>query len=95
MGRPWVADGGDGLWLLRVYANKSRKADKGWSFNLGGGVGEGLITPYRKRITAFQKTLHKASDLGRILQKEKGMHLAQNRDQWRAFVETVMNCGIP
>jgi hypothetical protein len=41
MARPKVADGGDGLQILRVAANilnkQSRTADKGWSFRLGVG----------------------------------------------------------
>jgi hypothetical protein len=50
MGRPQVADGGDGFQIWRVAANilnkQSRTADKGWSPSLGFGVG---LTTHRKK----------------------------------------------
>jgi hypothetical protein len=43
MGRPQVANGGDGLQICRVAVNilnkQSRIADKGWSSTLGVGRG--------------------------------------------------------
>jgi hypothetical protein len=57
MGRPQVADGGNGLQIWRVAANILNKqswiADKGWSSSLGLGVG--LTTPHRKIIILLRK----------------------------------------
>jgi hypothetical protein len=52
--RPRVADGGDGLQILRVAANifnkKSRTADKGWSSILGVGRGASNSSPQKSYL---------------------------------------------
>jgi hypothetical protein len=56
MGRPQVADEGDGLQIWKVAENilnkLSRTADRGWSSSLG--VGR-LTTPHRKKIQSLTK----------------------------------------
>jgi hypothetical protein len=57
MARPQVAVGGDGLQIGWAAANilkkQSRTADKGWSSSLGG-LGVGLTTPHRKKISLLR-----------------------------------------
>jgi hypothetical protein len=59
-----VSDGGDGLQIWRVAANKlskqSREADKGWSSRLG--MGEAPTTHHRKETACYEMS-RRASDL--------------------------------
>jgi hypothetical protein len=59
MARPQVADGGNGLQIWRVAANifnkQSRTADKRWSSNFSG-LGVGLTTPHRKKLSCYENS---------------------------------------
>jgi hypothetical protein len=54
MARPQVAEGGDGLHILRVASNisnkQSRAVDKGWSSSLGVGRGAKNSSLYQNKL---------------------------------------------
>jgi hypothetical protein len=96
-----------GLQIWRIAANilnkQSRTADKWWPSSLG--VGRGLTTPHRKnKVTKSYKGPRTWTDaLGRpkarimdmIFGTWNWIHLAQDRDRWRALVNTVMSLRVP
>jgi hypothetical protein len=75
MRSPQVADGGDGLKILRVAADignkQSRTADRGWLSSLGN-TGKWIRVVEREKF-----------GVGRT-------HLVQDRDRWQGPVKTVM-----
>jgi hypothetical protein len=92
MARRQVTDGGDGLQMWRVAANilnkQSRTADKRWSSSLGVGHGANNFSPYKISLLS-----QRASDLDSLDRRPN--YLAQDMDQWRALVNTVMNLRVP
>jgi hypothetical protein len=88
------------MWRVAVYIlyKQSRTADNGLST-----VGEGLTTPHRKNnlLRSVTQPLRrhrcKCEDNIRMDFREVGwegvdwIRLDQDRDQWRALVNTVMN----
>jgi hypothetical protein len=102
-----VAAGGDGLQIWRLAANvlnkQSRTADRGWSSSLA--VGEGLTTINLKNSNLIRNIAehHQGVDgrmgskwtLGRVVGGSvEWIHLAQERDRWRAVVSAVMNLRV-
>jgi hypothetical protein len=81
MARPQVADGGDALQIWRVAVNILNKQSR------TADRGWELTTPDRK-----------TSDLLRNIAEGFGpkrrIHLAQDRDRWRAVVNAVMNLRV-
>jgi hypothetical protein len=91
MANPLDADGGDGLQIWRVDAdilNKlSRAADKEWSSQHGVGRGTNNSSPQKKSFS--YEMLHRALDFGGFFG-----YLTQDRDQWRDFVNAVINSRV-
>jgi len=89
--RPQVADGKNGLQMIRLAANilnkQSRTADRWWSYSLGVGRGVNISSP--KKFTTFE-TFHKASDLCEIwsvtLREEYRLRVFENRVLAKLFV---------
>jgi hypothetical protein len=92
LARPQVAGEGDILQILRVAANtlvlnkQSRTVDKELSSSSGVGRGTNSSSPYKnKLVTKCHKGPRTWTD---------SLNLAQDRDQWEALVNTVMNLRI-
>jgi len=105
MARPRVAVGGDSPWIWRVAENtfnkQLRTADKGCSAWWLGGK---LITHHRKnQLVTKCYTRHRElwEDNIRMDIREIGwggvdwMRLSQDRDWWRAVVNTIMKFWVP
>jgi hypothetical protein len=91
MARPQVADGGDALQVWRVAVNilnrQSRTAYKGGPPAWRLGV---RLTTNRKKYTCYERS-QEASDLDGM----DWIDLAEDMNQWRALVNTVMNLQVP
>jgi hypothetical protein len=96
MARPRAADGGEGLQIWRVAENTLNKQSRAGT--RGGlpawGLGGGPKIPHSKRSLLRNGT--QRFGLQRLgWEVVDWIHLAPDRDQWRAVMNTVMNLSVP